>query len=611
MCGICGVVPLDGRRRPEDALLCNMRDALDHRGPDSGGVWSSVGVGLGSARLAIVDLSSRGDMPMLSEDGRYAIVHNGEVYNFRELRSDLEKDGFRFRSDTDTEVLLRLYDIHGSRMLNVCRGMFAFAIWDEQEHALFAARDRFGVKPFCWALHDGALFFASEEKALFTAGVPRAFDAETWDELFFFRYVAGNRTPYAGVRRLLPGHYMEVRDGTVGVTEWWRVPEGEMEPVYKASSSELRELMDESIRLRRVSDAPLGILLSGGLDSSAIAAVAATQASEPVSTFTIRFGDEGVDEWRWAESVGHLLDLTMRSLTVSADELPGLLIDAIYHADHPLVHGSDTHLLALSRYAKRWVTVLLSGEGADELLGGYGRYLPLAYPSVRAAGLAARLVPRGLRPARLNKLAQLSTGVGDDAVLFSSAEIDPALLGRPRASVHVPYRREIATRAAELSRDGLRRILYYDQHTYLQSLLDRNDRMTMAASIECREPYLDDRFAMWAASFGRRALMKKGRGKQPLRAAMRGLLPVEVVDRAKWGFGVPWAYYMRLPVFADLAHSLRSANVVTSSPDPTALTDHIDRFISGDPAAQPVGERLIMMALWHRVCIEGERHAFA
>ena len=273
MCGICGAVSTGEMSPLKNDQLITMRDLMQHRGPDDRGHINQAGVSLGSRRLAILDLSPRGHMPMSSEDGRYSITYNGEVYNFPELRTVLKDHGYSFRSNSDTEVVLNMYRHFGPRMLDQLNGMFAVAIWDEVEQQLFLARDRMGVKPLYYAEQDGVLYFASEEKALFAAGVKQEFDPETWEELLYFRYVAGERTPYVGVKRLLPGHYLTWKDGRADTTRWWHLAE-------RARSIEIgpdvvtwfRETFDDAVNIRRISDVPVGVLLSGGLDSSSVAA---------------------------------------------------------------------------------------------------------------------------------------------------------------------------------------------------------------------------------------------------------------------------------------------------------------------------------------------------
>ena len=266
MCGICGIVDVYRDGQVDPGVLIQMRDSMLHRGPDDAGVHVSAGVGLASRRLAILDLSPRGHMPMVSDDRRYVIVYNGEIYNYRELRAPLAARGVRFQSGTDTEVLLRLFEADGPAMLEQLNGMFAFAIWDTVARRLFAARDRLGVKPLFYAEHQGRLYFASEEKALFAAGIPMQFDHEVWPELLCFRYVAGERTPFKGVKRLLPGHSLQWHEGRLELRRWWNLADrarARRELPMRDPVEWYRRTFDDSVRLRTISDVPVGVLLSG------------------------------------------------------------------------------------------------------------------------------------------------------------------------------------------------------------------------------------------------------------------------------------------------------------------------------------------------------------
>ena len=299
MCGICGIVHRDPTWRVDDGQLLAMRDALTHRGPDDAGLFVAPGVCLGARRLSILDLSVRGRMPMSSPDGRYRIVYNGEVYNHRELRLELEAKGYVFRSRTDTEVVLYLYMAEGPAMLARLNGMFAFAVWDSRDRELFLVRDRLGVKPLYYAVRDGALFFASEEKALFAAEVPAQLDTSTLEELLCFRYVAGERTPYLGVRRLLPGHQLVWKDGMHQVRRWWSLAERTRALRDESPPSVVRwyrETFDDAVRVRRISDVPVGVLLSGGLDSGSVAASLGSQSSVGFASFTVAFDESRYDE---------------------------------------------------------------------------------------------------------------------------------------------------------------------------------------------------------------------------------------------------------------------------------------------------------------------------
>jgi asparagine synthase (glutamine-hydrolysing) len=604
MCGICGVVSAEGSRRIDVAALVQMRDVLTHRGPDDAGVHVEPGVGIASRRLAIIDLSERGHMPMSTPDGRFWIVYNGEVYNHRALREPLEAKGHRFLSGTDTEVVLRLFIEHGPAMLPMLNGMFAFAIWDSAERTLFIGRDRLGVKPLYLAVHDRNLYFASEEKALFAAGVPLEFDHDTWQELLCFRFVAGELTPYRGVRRLLPGHYLVWKEGQLSTTRWWNlserarvlreVPIGDPVRWY-------RETFDDAIRLRRISDVPVGVLLSGGLDSSSVAASVALQANGSVESFTVGFAERGYDERPLATTVAQRYRLHEHHLEIPAQDLMKRIDEAAYYNDEPLAHKNDAHLLAISQLAKRNVTVLLSGEGADETLGGYVRYRPLKWPRLLRA--ARPVLPR-IRPVlgrqhRVEKLSRFVALSLREMVLYNACETLPNELESLGLRVSAPpaFRERIVAEAETLYPDDLvRQAMYSDQHTFLSSVLDRNDRMTMGASIECRVPFLDFRLVEQLAALPSSALLGGSRPKPLLRRSLGDRLPPEVLGHPKWGFGVPWRAYMRKhSALRSIIDELPRHQLIRSSPlDRRRLEERVLAFNSGDDRAFGV---LLQLAL--------------
>jgi asparagine synthase (glutamine-hydrolysing) len=563
---------------------------------------------------------------MGTPDGRYWIVYNGEIYNYRALRAALESKGMGFHSSTDTEVLLNLYIVEGPGMLGRCNGMFAFAIWDARERTLFIARDRLGIKPLYYAFHNGDLYFASEEKALFAAGVPPEFDERVWPELLCFRYVAGERTPYRGVSRLLPGHYLMLKDGQLTTHCWWNLKTVKSCEVCRrgnypqagadsGAEGQLTELLEDSIALRRISDVPLGLLLSGGIDSSGIAAMMARQAGAGVSSFTVRFDEPEYDESQLAQQVAQLWHMDHHEILVAPDQIPALLEEATYLLDEPLVHASDLHLLAISRYAKPKVTVLLSGEGADELFGGYVRYRTFLYPNIVALlGGRVRGFDKFAPQARWRKLAHLlAFSKNTDRVLYSSAEIFPSEIGFETNGISPDYRKAIASTAQQIYTESVRQTMFYEQQTYLQSILDRNDRMTMGASIECRVPYLDYRLVEWTANLPTSLLFHHRQGKAILRKVMQTYLPPEIMNHRKWGFGVPWhGYLRRIPALRSYVESLSEQVVIQSCPlKSTQVQKAVRSFLAGDERSLPLVRQLTMTALWYDVCVLGKRKVLA
>lgn len=610
MCGIAGVIHDDRTNSISLATLLAMRDSMTHRGPDDAGHYLAPGVGLASRRLAILDLSERGHMPMSTPDGRYHIVHNGEVYNYRELREPLRAKGYTFRSNSDTEVLLNLFASEGPGMLDRLNGMFAFAVWDAQERSLFLARDRLGIKPIYYAHFQGALYFGSEEKALFIAGVPAEFNAGTWEELLCFGYVAGEPTPFVNVKRLLPGHFMVCKNGQLRIQRWWNLGERARErrefPPRQALSW-FEETFYDAVGLRRISDVPIGVLLSGGLDSSSIASRLALQAESGVASFTVRFSEAGYDEGPLARQVAERWKLKYHELTVTSDELMLRLRQAAWFNDEPLAHASDLYVAAISSYAKPRVTVLLSGEGSDEVLGGYVRYRPLRHPLLMAAArpILARFSASSSLPRRLRKLGRLlALGTMDDCVLYNTANVLPsdlAELGMAPARQHDFRRRVLAEAKALYPGEAMRQGMYSDQHTFLCSLLDRNDRMTMSASIECRVPFLDYRLVEGLAAMPSAVLLAGRESKQLLRDSSSKLLPKSVLSGRKWGFGVPWTRYLRtMPELRELVRRLPDQTIFQDSPlEPARLRRVINEFLSGSDRYEALIYELTMIALWH------------
>lgn len=620
MCGICGFVYSERSRPASEQRLLMMRDSLTHRGPDDAGNYLAPGIALGSRRLAILDLSERGHMPMSSPDGRHWITYNGEVYNYRELRAHLEARGHKFHSNTDTEVVLALYLEEGTAALDRLNGMFAFAIWDSVERTLFLARDRIGVKPLYYTLQDDAFLFASEEKALFAAGISPQFDRHTWEELLCFRYVAGERTPYVGIKRLLPGHYLLWRDGQVKTHRWWNLGERARHLRENLPSDPYRwyqENFDSAVELRRISDVPVGVLLSGGLDSGSVAASLAARAGSGVASFTVRFAEPGYDEGPLAQTVVDRYRLQQHQLEVSSDKLKDLLLEASRLNDEPLVHGNDIHLLAISRYAKPRVTVLLSGEGGDETLGGYVRYAPLKHPlalySARPAlpSLVSLLKMNG----RMRKLSRfLALGSIERFILFNACDVLPQdldLLGAEPTS-RFPYREMILDEAKTLyPKDYVRQAMYSDQHTFINSILDRNDRMTMGASIECRVPFLDYRLVEMLAALPSSVVLGGKQSKHVLRRSLGGRLPEAVRRHRKWGFGVPWNRYLRdNPEMRDLVRDLPNLEPIKEGPlDRSRLTRMVENFLSGSSSQEALIKGLVMMAVWYQACFPHNKAA--
>jgi len=559
MCGINGILHLQSQRKVDERILTQMRDALEHRGPDDKGIFIENNLGFGHRRLSILDVTAAGHQPFLSEDGRYVIVFNGEIYNFKDFYPELRSNGFEIKTHSDTEVLLKLYQLHGLNMLPRLNGMFAFAIWDKLEKKLVLVRDRMGVKPLYYALHNETIYFGSEQKALFTAGVPLKIAQDGVEEYIFNRFVAGENTLYEKVKKVLPGHAMTVFfNGMTTTEQWWDLKrEIQNHSVIKKPMDWFSETFDDSIKLRMVSDVPVGVLLSAGLDSSSVLASLYEQKFKDIQAFNIGFKEQEHNESHLAKRLTEKFDYNFNSIVLEDKNLFDKLLSSTYYQDEPLMHLNEPHLLALSQMAKPKVKVLLSGEGADELMGGYVRYKALRYPSLLSSIATIgnfELFANKPRYEKLVRYAQIKNNA--DLVLYNGSNIYPKDIEHTFGITSAPkneYRKKIYADAKSLYPNNLRRqALYFDQHTYLCSLLDRNDRSTMGSSIECREPFLDPRLISGIGSLEDHWLFKGKKGKYLLKGSVGKRLPEEILNFRKVGLSAPWGDYItKSPAFKE------------------------------------------------------------
>ena len=607
MCGINGILHLQSQRRVDERVLTAMRDALEHRGPDDKGLFIENNIGFGHRRLSILDVSPAGHQPFFSDDGRYVMVFNGEIYNFRSFYAELKSKGLEIRTGSDTEVLIKLFQLYGTKMLNRLNGMFAFAIWDKAEKKLTLMRDRMGVKPLYYSFFNETLYFGSEQKALFTAGVPLKIAQDGLEEYIFNRFVAGENTLYENVLKLLPGHAMTIEaDGKITSEKWWDLKK-EIQQHEKISNplEWFQSTFDDSLNLRMVSDVPVGVLLSGGLDSSSILASLKVLKYKDIQTFNIGFKQSEHNESPLAKMLADKLHYGFHTIELEDQQLYDRLLTATYYQDEPLMHLSEPHLLAISQIAKPSVKVLLSGEGADELMGGYVRYKPLQFPTLlhSIAGIA-NIDLFGKRPRfeKLSRYGQIKSS--RDLVMFNGSNIFPADIKQVFGINQSPkneYRKQIYAESQSLYPGNLRRqALYFDQHTYLCSLLDRNDRCTMGASIECREPFLDQRLIAGLGSLEDKWLFTGKKGKYVLKAAMKNRLPEEILSFRKVGLSTPWADYItKSPAFKDELESFSKSEMFRmpyfENIDSKKLIGSLQR---GDSSAIAYIMPLFMMHIW-------------
>ena len=569
MCGINGILHLQSQKKVDERVLTKMRDSLEHRGPDDKGLFIENNVGFGHRRLSILDVSPAGHQPFLSEDGRYVLVYNGEIYNFREFYPELKNNGFDIRTTSDTEVLMKLFQLHGLKMLHRLNGMFAFAIWDKLEKKLTVVRDRMGVKPLYYSLYNETFYFASEQKALFTAGVPLKMAQDGLEEYILNRFVAVENTLYQNVKKVLPGHIMTIYEsGKTTVEKWWNLKkEIQNQPEIKNPVEWFRETFDDSVKMRMVSDVPVGVLLSGGLDSSSILASLHHQNYKDIQTFNIGFKEKEHNEAHLAKMTAERFDYGFHTMQLEDENLYDKLISSTYFQDEPIMHLSEPHLLAVSQMAKPSVKVLLSGEGADELMGGYVRYKTLQYPSLLNSIAAIGnldVFTKKPRYEKLTRYAQISKK--SDLVIYNGSNIYPNDIAET-FGINAPpkneYRKQIYKEAKSLYPNNLRRqALYFDQHTYLCSLLDRNDRCTMGASIECREPFLDPRLIVGLGSLEDKWLFAGKKWKFILKKAMEERLPDQILKFRKVGLSAPWGDYItKSPAFKDELESFSKSDL--------------------------------------------------
>ncbi len=620
MCGIAGYFAAAGGDGLGAALRA-MAAALSHRGPDDEGFFEAMTrdgghcVGLAHRRLSIIDLST-GHQPMSNEDGSIQIVFNGEIYNFQGLRDELVSRGHAFRTRSDTETIVHAYEEWGPDCVLRFRGMFAFAIWDAGRERLFLARDRYGKKPLFLHRCGGGLLFASEIKAILRfPGVERQVDrAALWD-YFAYRYVPAPATLLAGIRKLMPGSYLVCERGAVTETCYFRPADGKplLHPTTVADPvGEFLEQLDEAVRIRMISDVPFGAFLSGGLDSSAVVALMSRHSSLPVKTFSVGFAESAYSELAYARSVATQFRTDHHELTVSPDDLIEHLPAAVRYRDAPVAEPSDIPIFLLSRAARRTVKMVLTGEGADEFLGGYPKHVLERYvggyqslPAALRGGLIeplCRSLPYGFR--------RVKTAIANLALPRRCERLPRwfgALSSAERTRLTTLRAPESAARPAvwfETCRDNspLRDILYFDQTSWLpDNLLERGDRMTMAASLEARMPFMDHELAAFVSGLPDEWRVQGFTTKRILREAMRRVLPAAILERPKVGFRVPVNEWFRGSLLGLLREYLTGTGSRTRGYyRAEALQRYIDEHASGRQNHEKLLWCLLNLEIWHR-----------
>jgi asparagine synthase (glutamine-hydrolysing) len=556
MCGIAGIVARQGPAGGAAGVARRMAHVLFHRGPDAGAVWAEGPVALGHRRLKIIDLSERGAQPMVTADGRYRIAYNGEIYNYRELRRELEGRGVRFASESDTEVLLVLLAEHGRAALERLNGIFAFALWDRQAQVLTLARDHLGVKPVYYAFDRDRLIFASEIKALVAAGWPAEPDAGRVGEYLAYGSVAGEGTLFRGVHRLPPGGWLELRRDREPETGRYFEPGGE--PHLRVSSREatarVREGLGRAVERQLVADVPVGSMCSGGIDSSVVTALF-SQGHAGIDTYCIKIPVPGFDESTFGRRVAEHCGTTHHELESQPEDAAALLPTLVWLHDEPLAHPNSVPIFAVSRLARQRVTVLLSGEGSDEIFAGYStyhRYRDVLRARTLAPGAAIRLARlvaerRGARRAVQQLLRAAAARDPVEALLVLGTKTEPEALARvaPGVAVGHDVRRAIAEGAWRRAEgDAVLAALLNDQATHLQTLLDRQDKMCMGTSVESRVPFLDVDLVRLANRLPASDKVRVFHEKAVLRRACEGLLPQAILQRRKFPFALPLSAWL-------------------------------------------------------------------
>lgn len=624
MCGICGLAAPDDRRIDREVLLA-MNDAIVHRGPDGAGDYINAGIGLAMRRLAIIDVSG-GDQPITNEDESLWIVYNGESYNFPALLEDLKARGHTFRTQTDTECILHLYEEYGDECMTHLRGMFAFALWDTKQRRLLIARDRLGQKPLYYTVQDSQLYWASELNALL-AGLPRRPDLnlQAIDNYLSLQYIPEPLTPYEGIYKLPPAHRMVWQHGELQIEPYWEL---EYEPKLTGTpeelAAELRERMTEAVKMRLISEVPLGAHLSGGIDSSIIVALMAQMSSQPVKTFSVGFEELGFSELPYARAVAERYATDHHEFILSFGDIPATLDRILQHVGEPFADPSALPLYHLAKLTREHVTVALNGDGGDEAFAGYQRYW--LDPLANAYLAMPNFITRGIVPGMMRLFPDKANRPIGGSVINGLKRLEQVAQIDPRASIlrwgsyfspqakqnlwRKSYQEYLNLNLAEemlvnqfdgaLAEKTMDRTLYADIHTYLPGdLLVKADRMTMAHSLEGRSPFLDHELASWAARLPENYKVRGRTGKWLLRKAFADLMPKNVGGRGKQGFGIPVGAWFRGP----LAGWAEERLLGTSSPlrdwfEPAAMQQLLAEHQQGRVDHGKRIYALVMLAGW-------------
>jgi asparagine synthase (glutamine-hydrolysing) len=598
-----------------------MVQSLEHRGPDENDLLIDDAAGLGHTRLKIIDLSETGHQPMTH--GPLTIVFNGEVYNFRELRRELEDAGVSFRGHSDTEVILKAFAQWGDRSIERFNGMFALAIWDAKKSRLLLARDRFGIKPLYYYLAEGSLVFGSEIKSLMASGrIQRGLDLNGLSEFCFYGNSLGRNTFYEGVRKLLPGHVLRFGPDGADESAFWRVED--VEPVRlsdQLAAEGLRDHLEQAVARHLVADVPVSVFLSGGIDSSAITAFATRHYPEKLKTYSVGFDfDRGVNELPKARRVAELFGTDHQELHLSGNDVSNVIEALVDRHDQPFGDAANIPLYLLARQLRGSEKVVLQGDGGDEMLGGYRRYVVLTWHrfwrlAAQAGPLIDRLAPKNKRYIRLKRVLD-AMGDGDPAMRMSRLLAEDPFEPSPLEAFNGDLRNELSRRdpfaryraAADRLRalDPVQKMLHTDAMILLPDMfLEKVDRATMTYGIEVRVPFLDAELGQYAMDLPASQKIRGLQKKWLLRKALRGIVPDDILDGPKTGFGVPYGYWLREPLrtfMEDYLLSGSASEIFNRRVVETWINEHVSQ-------RQNHGFRLYKMlnlAIWYRRRAGGE-----
>ena len=609
MCGIAGIINKNNNPVNQEKLI-QMRDSLVHRGPDAAGIYIHNNIGLAHRRLSIIDLSESANQPFHSPCKRYTLIFNGEIFNYQEFKNDLITNGHKFHTESDTEVLLYLLMDYGVACLSKLIGFWAFAFYDHQENTTLLVRDRKGIKPLFYSNTATEFAFASEPKALFAYGLPKEVDEEHIDELFFYRHVSGENTIFKGIKRILPGYYMVVNhEGQIlQNTRWYHLgEEAKNFPQIENPYNWFEETFYSSIKYRMIADVKVGTMLSGGLDSSSVIYAQKKLGFENISTWNIAFSNVQHDESKIAAKFTKELGLDFHSFQFNGDQLAALTEEAIYNSDEPSMHIQEPHLLGLCKEAKKDVSVLLSGEAADEILSGYVRYKihdnQLRY---RLLKLLRYIPEKYIKDDRWRKMKRYLHTANQSSEIMMNAnnlyikDLENYCIGG--LNLLPEYRIQILKEAQTYyPNEPLRQLMYLEQFTHIPSLNDRNDRVSMGASIENREPFEDYRLLTGAFSLPKKYFTTKGKGKQLLMNTIGAKLPEYITQHRKVGLSIPWDDIMlNQPYFRKHLEKMHLSNFFKlGKMGQIDVKSLVNNFINGNKEDYALMRQIFFLSLWY------------